>query len=38
ESLKSMDDKILSYIDFYNYKRIHLGIGYRTPTEMLHRL
>ena len=38
ESLKSMDDKILSYIDFYNHKRIHLGIGYRTPAEMLHRL
>ena len=38
EPLKSMDDKILSYIDFYNHKRIHLGIGYRTPAEMLHRL
>ena len=38
ESLKLMDDKILSYIDFYNHKRIHLGIGYRTPAEMLHRL
>ena len=37
ESLKSMDDKILSYIDFYNHKRIHLGIRYRTPAEMLHR-
>lgn len=37
ESLKTMDDKILSYIDFYNYKRIHLGISYRTPSEMLHR-
>ena len=38
EPLKSMDNKILSYIDFYNHKRIHLGIGYRTPAEMLHRL
>ena len=37
EPLKVMDDKILSYIDFYNYKRIHLGIRYRTPSEMLHR-
>lgn len=37
ESLKQMDDKILSYIDFYNYHRIHLSISYRTPTEMLHR-
>ncbi|MBQ3413647.1 IS3 family transposase, partial [Candidatus Saccharibacteria bacterium] len=38
ESLKKLDDKILSYIDFYNYNRIHLSIGYRTPAEMLQRL
>ena len=38
EPLKKMDDKILSYIDFYNYHRIHLGISYRTPAEMLQRL
>ena len=38
ESLKKLDNKILGYIDFYNYKRIHLGIGYRTPAGMLHRL
>jgi hypothetical protein len=38
EPLNIMDNKILSYIDFYNHKRIHLGIGYRTPAEMLHRL
>ena len=38
EPLKKMDDKILSYIDFYNYHRIHLSISYRTPAEMLHRL
>ena len=37
EPLKSMDNKILSYIDFYNYKRIHLSLEYRTPAEMLHR-
>ena len=37
ESLKTMDDKILSYIDFYNYKRVHLGLEYRVPAEMLHR-
>ncbi len=37
ESLKKLDNKILNYIDFYNYKRIHLGIGYRTPAGMLHR-
>lgn len=38
ESLKTMDDKILSYIDFYNYHRIHLSISYRTPSQMLQRL
>ena len=37
ESLKKLDNKVLSYIDFYNYKRIHLGLEYRTPAEMLHR-
>ena len=38
EPLKRMDDKILSYIDYCNYHRIHLGISYRAPAEMLHRL
>lgn len=38
EPLKIMDDKILSYIDYYNYHRVHLSISYRTPAEMLHRL
>lgn len=38
EPLKKMDDKILTYIDYYNYHRVHLGISYRTPAEMLHRL
>ena len=37
EPLKKMDDKVLSYIDFYNYHRVHLGISYRTPSQMLHR-
>ena len=38
EPLKKMDDKILSFIDFYNYHRVRLGIGYRTPSQMLQRL
>ena len=38
ESLKKMDDKILSYIEYYNYRRVHLSISYRTPAEMLQRL
>lgn len=37
ESLKQLDDKILTYIDFYNYHRIHLGLSYRTPSQMLQR-
>lgn len=37
EPLKVMDDKVLSYIDFYNYHRIHLSLSYRTPSQMLHR-
>ena len=37
ESLKKLDNKILGYIDFYNYKRIHLSLEYRTPAGMLHR-
>ena len=38
ESLKTLDDRILSYIDFYNYRRVHLSLSYRTPANMLHRL
>ena len=37
EPLKKLDNKVLSYIDFYNYKRIHLSLEYRTPTGMLHK-
>ena len=37
EPLKKMDDKVLSYIDYYNYRRIHLSISYRTPAGMLQR-
>ena len=33
ESLRSMDDKILSYIDFCNYKLMYSGVRYRTPSE-----
>ena len=36
--LKELDDKILSYIDFYNHRRIHLGLKCMTPNQMLHRL
>ena len=35
--LKELDNKILSYIDFYNYHRVHLGLEYRMPCQMLQR-
>jgi len=38
EPLKKMDNKILSYIDYYNYHRVHLSLSYRTPSLMLQRL
>ena len=34
--LKQLDDKVLSYIDFYNYERLHLSIS-TVPARMLHR-
>lgn len=37
EPLRQMDNKILSFIDFYNYHRVHLGLKYRTPSQMLQR-
>ena len=35
--LKELDDRVLSYIDFYNYHRVHLGIECRIPASMLQR-
>jgi transposase InsO family protein len=29
--------KLRAYIEYYNTRRIHLGIGCKTPTEMLQR-
>lgn len=36
--LPTLNQRIDEYLDYYNYKRIHLGIRYRTPAEMLQRL
>ena len=36
-SLKDFNTKIDKYLDYYNHYRIHLGISYRTPAEMLQR-
>ena len=35
--LKDFNTRIDKYIDYYNHYRVHLGISYRTPSEMLHR-
>ncbi len=34
---KSLQSKIKQYLEFYNFKRIHLGLGMRIPAEMLQR-
>lgn len=36
-SLATLNSRIDEYLDYYNYQRIHLGIRYRTPAEMLQR-
>lgn len=35
--LATLNQRIDKYLDYYNYQRIHLGISYRTPSEMLQR-
>jgi len=34
---KHLQTKIYNYLEFYNFKRVHLGLQYRTPAEMLQR-
>ena len=34
---KHLQTKIYNYLEFYNFKRVHLGLQYRTPSEMLQR-
>lgn len=36
-SLAALNLRIGKYLDYYNHERIHLGIRYRTPVEMLQR-
>jgi transposase InsO family protein len=35
--LRRQQEKLTNYIDYYNTKRVHLGIQMRTPAEMLQR-
>lgn len=35
--LQSQQHKLYAYIEFYNTRRVHLGIQYRTPSQMLQR-
>ena len=35
--LSRLQEEIRKYLDYYNTKRIHLGIQLRTPSEMLQR-
>lgn len=35
--LARLQERITKYLDYYNTKRIHLGIQLRTPAEMLQR-
>lgn len=37
KNIKYLERKLKKYTDYYNYDRIHLGIGLKTPYEMLQR-
>ncbi len=37
ESLSSVQVRLAAYLDFYNTKRIHLGLQLQTPVSMLQR-
>lgn len=34
---KHIQGKLNNYLEFYNFKRVHLSLQYRTPAEMLQR-
>ena len=37
DKLEALNWRIATYLDFYNHKRIHLGLKYMTPAQMLQR-
>jgi len=36
-TLQNQRDKLTKYLDYYNTKRVHLRLQYRTPSQMLQR-
>ena len=34
---KTVQGRLTAYLDYYNYKRVHLSLQYKTPSEMLQR-
>ena len=37
ETINTINDKLWQYLDFYNNHRLHLGLQYLTPSQMLQR-
>ena len=37
ETIEALNMRIANYLDYYNNKRIHLGLKYMTPAQMLQR-
>ncbi|MCR4753521.1 MAG: integrase core domain-containing protein, partial [Candidatus Saccharibacteria bacterium] len=36
-SCEDINSKLRDYLDYYNFRRHHMGIEFRTPISMLHR-
>jgi transposase InsO family protein len=34
---KTIQARLTSYLDYYNHKRVHLGLQLRVPSDMLRR-
>ncbi|MCR4753721.1 MAG: IS3 family transposase, partial [Candidatus Saccharibacteria bacterium] len=37
ETIEALNMRVSDYLDYYNNKRIHLGLKYMTPAQMLQR-